>query len=229
MAMAQNVKIYNLRLGDEFPDFECETTVDKGSFHDMIGNNWAIMFSHPADFTPVCTTEMAAVAKLQGEFDKRGVKLFGLSCNSVEDHNKWLKDIKCTFGNEVTFPLIADEKREIAIMLGMLDPVLKDKKGLPMTVRNVFVINPKKQVALMLIYPPSTGRNFNEVLRCVDSLQLKSQGIATPANWHKGDDIVLLPSVKEQEQKERFPNMTATLPYLRMHAQPAEDDQKLEI
>jgi len=220
-------KQHYLRLGDEFPDFDCETTHGKGSFYSMIGNSWGILFSHPADFTPVCTTEMASVAKMQNDFESRGVKLFGLSCNSLKDHKNWVADIRENLDSKINFPLIADEDRSIAVMLGMLDQNLKDEKGLPMTVRNVFVIAPDKKVALILIYPPSTGRNFAEVLRCVDSLQLKCKGIATPANWQKGQNIVLLPSVSKEEQEKRFPKMEAVVPYLRMSPMPEEEgDEK---
>jgi len=216
-----------LRLGDHFPDFECETTQAKGSFHDMLGGKWAILFSHPADFTPVCTTEMGSVADMQEDFDKRGVQLFALSCNTVQEHKDWIVDIKQHLGSDVKFPIIADPDRKIAILLGMLDPDLKDAKGLPKTVRNVFIINPEKKVVLMMIYPPSTGRNFTEVLRCVDSLQLKCRGIATPANWQKGDKIVLLPSVSDEEAKKRFPKMEALRPYLRMSPMP-DEEMKME-
>merc|ERR1719285_569516 len=236
MALAEQKQVEQkqqyLRLGDRFPNFTCETTAGKGRFYDMIGNSWGILFSHPADFTPVCTTELASVASLQQEFDSRGVRLFGLSCNSLEDHEKWVADIEKNLNQKIIFPLIADEDRSIAFMLGMLDPEFKDAKGLPMTVRNVFIIAPDKKIALMLIYPPSTGRNFSEVLRCVDSLQLKTQGIATPANWKKGDNIVILPNVSKEEQEKRFPKMEAVVPYLRMSPMPVdemEDEKKLLI
>jgi alkyl hydroperoxide reductase subunit AhpC len=221
-----------IRLGDVTPDFEASTTQGKIKFHEWIGDSWCILFSHPADFTPVCTTDLGMVERLQKEFQKRNCKTIGLSCNSQDDHDKWAKDIIETQGlqdvcpkGKLSYPLIADHSREIAILYGMLDQNLKDAKGLPLTVRSVFVIAPDKIVKLLLTYPASTGRNFNEIIRVLDSLQLTAyHQVATPVNWKDGDDCVILPAVSDDDAKKKFPKgWKALRPYLRMTPQPVKD------
>jgi len=212
-----------IRLGHIAPDFEAETTTGDIKFHEWIGDSWAILFSHPGDFTPVCTTELGEVARLSKEFTKRGVKVIGISANGLSDHKKWIEDIN-SFGSKVAptdvqFPIIADEDRKISTLYDMLDEqdaTNRDAKGLPFTIRTVFVIDPKKIVRLMIAYPASTGRNFDEVLRVVDSLQIGDKNrITTPVNWQKGDDVIVHPSVTSEEAKVLFPDHTVHLPYLR--------------
>ncbi|KAM7305230.1 peroxiredoxin-6 [Ixodes scapularis] len=176
-----------LNLGDPFPNFTCDTTEGKIDFHEWLGNSWGILFSHPADYTPVCTSELARAAQLHHVFQKKGVKLIALSCDSVESHRGWIKDINA-FGElpdgPFPYPIIADEKRDIAVKLGMLDPVEKDKEGLPLTCRAVFIIGPDKKMKLSMLYPATTGRNFDEVLRATDSLLVtETRKVATPAGW----------------------------------------------
>ncbi|KAI0723457.1 cysteine peroxiredoxin [Earliella scabrosa] len=212
-----------LRLGDIAPDFEAPTTKGTIKFHEWIGNSWAILFSHPGDFTPVCTTELAEVARRAPDFEKRNVKLIGLSANGLADHEKWVTDINdwgSKFGpTDVQFPIIADEDRKISTLYDMLDyqdATNRDNKGLPFTIRTVFIIDPKKVIRLTLSYPASTGRNFDEILRVVDSLQIGDKyRVTTPVNWKKGDDVIVHPSVSNEEAKTLFPDFTIHKPYLR--------------
>lgn len=219
-----------VNLGDIFPNFTANTSSGVINFHDWIGDSWAILFSHPADFTPVCTTELGQVAKLVPEFEKRGVKLIALSCDDVESHNNWITDIKSYASiesEEFPYPIISDAKRELAIELGMVDPVEKDKEGLPLTCRAVFIIGPGKQLRLSMLYPATTGRNFDEILRVVDSLQLtEHKKVATPANWKQGGDCMVLPTVKQEDVPKLFPkgvkvcDVPSGKPYLRFTPQP---------
>ncbi|XP_038572324.1 peroxiredoxin-6 [Micropterus salmoides] len=199
-----------LLLGDEVPNFEADTTIGRIKFHDFLGSSWGILFSHPRDFTPVCTTELARAAKLSGEFKKRGVKMIALSIDSVEDHRNWSKDVMA-FNSEtespLPFPIIADDKRELSVQLGMLDPDERDKDGIPLTARCVFVIGPDKKLKLSILYPATTGRNFDELLRVIDSLQLTAQKkVATPVDWKPGDKVMVIPSLSEEEAAALFPN-----------------------
>ena len=207
-----------LLIGDEAPDFEAETTEGRIRFHDYIDGHWAVLFSHPKNFTPVCTTELGYTAKLKDEFAKRGVKVLGLSVDSLENHPKWNEDIAETQGQGVNFPLIADEDRSIATAYGMIHPNASDTT----TVRSVYVIGPDKKVKLSLQYPASTGRNFDEVIRVIDSLQLTANHkVATPVNWKSGEDVIIVPAVSDEEAKERFPGgWRAEKPYLRYVEQP---------
>ncbi|XP_036378039.1 peroxiredoxin-6 [Megalops cyprinoides] len=220
-----------LLLGDVFPNFEAETTIGKIKFHDFLGDSWGVLFSHPRDYTPVCTTELGRAARLSAEFSKRNVKMIALSIDSVEDHLGWSKDVMayngeapgCTF----PFPIIADDKRELAVMLGMLDPDERDKDGMPLTARCVFVIGPDKKLKLSILYPATTGRNFDELLRVIDSLQLTAQKrVATPVDWKPGDEVMVLPNIPEDEAAALFPAgvYTKDLPsgkkYLRYTPQP---------
>ncbi|XP_054718907.1 peroxiredoxin-6-like [Uloborus diversus] len=199
-----------VNLGDTFPDFTADTTIGKIRFHDFIKNSWSILFAHPADFTPVCTSELGRVAKLAPEFEKRGVKLLALSCDDVLSHEQWIEDIKSFACLETTkgfpFPIIADEKRELAVKLQMIDPEEKDKDGLPLTCRAVFVIGPDKKLKLSMLYPASTGRNFDEILRVVDALQLTDKKhVATPSDWKQGGELMVLPDVKDEDIPKLFP------------------------
>jgi alkyl hydroperoxide reductase subunit AhpC len=207
-----------IQLADTAPDFTAETTTGKIKFHEWIGNSWCILFSHPKDFTPVCTTELGAVAKLKPEFDKRNVKIIGLSVDPVTDHHKWANDIKETQGAALNFPLIADPDREISLKYGMIHPKANDT----FTVRSVFVIDPNKKVRLMITYPASAGRNFDEILRTIDSLQLTDKyKVATPVNWKHGQDVIIVPAVTNDEAKKLFPKGFKELkPYLRTTPQP---------
>lgn len=207
-----------LLLGDLAPDFEVDTTSGPLRFHDAIDGHWAVLFSHPKDFTPVCTTELGMTAKLKDEFDKRDVKVFGVSVDPIEDHHAWIGDIKDTQGVALNFPLIADPARTVASLYGMIHPNASDT----FTVRSLFVIGPDKKVKLKIEYPASTGRNFDEVLRVIDSLQLTAKHqVATPANWTSGDDVIIVPSLNDEAAKAKFPDGWKTLkPYLRMVAQP---------
>lgn len=202
----------HLRLGDTAPDFNAETTEGKINFHQWLGNSWGILFSHPADFTPVCTTELGRTAQLKVEFEKRNVKVIALSVDSVDSHHEWVKDINETQNTTVNFPIIADKDRTVAQAYDMIHPNALENA----TVRSVFIIGPDKKIKLTLTYPPSTGRNFNELLRVIDSLQLTaSQQLATPADWIDGDDVVISPSVSDEEAAKRFPGYKTVKPYLR--------------
>ena len=207
-----------VRLGDEAPDFSATTTAGPINFHEWLGDSWGVLFSHPADFTPVCTTELGAVANIEEEFKKRDVKIIALSVNSVDDHEGWIADINETQNAHVGFPLIADPERKVAELYDMIHPNALDN----MTVRSVFVIGSDKKVKLTLTYPASTGRNFDEILRVIDSLQLTANySVATPANWQDGDDCIVVPAVSDEEATEKFPRgFTAIKPYLRVTPQP---------
>jgi len=213
-----------LRLGSVAPDFEAETTQGKIKFHEFIGNEWAFFFSHPADFTPVCTTELGLVAALQEEFTARCVKPIGLSTNDLADHQKWIADINKVSNVDLKFPIIADKNRDVATLYDMLDyqdPTNRDLSGIPFSVRSVFIIDPKKTIRLILTYPASTGRNFDEILRAIDSLQLGDKyRITTPGNWKKGDDVIVHPSVKNDEAEKLFPGFKTVTPYLRLAKSP---------
>jgi peroxiredoxin len=207
-----------IRLGDEAPNFTAQTSEGEINFHNWIGNNWAILFSHPADYTPVCTTELGTVAKYKKEFDKRNVKVIALSVDGLESHKGWIKDINETQNTTVNFPIIADEDKKVASLYDMIHPNADNK----MTVRSVFVIGPDKKVKLMLTYPASTGRDFDELLRVIDSLQLTANHkVATPANWKSGEDCVIIPSITKEQLAENFPKGYKEIkPYLRVTPQP---------
>ncbi|MGO9005994.1 MAG: peroxiredoxin [Beijerinckiaceae bacterium] len=207
-----------LQLGDIAPDFEAETTEGKIHFHDWINNSWAVLFSHPKNFTPVCTTELGYTAKLKPEFERRRVKVVGLSVDPLSSHEKWADDIKDTQGQALNFPLIADPDRKVADLYGMIHPNASDT----LTVRSVFVVGPDKKIKLSLTYPASTGRNFDEILRVIDSLQLTAKHqVATPVNWKSGEDVIIVPSVSDEDAEKKFPNgWTALRPYLRIVPQP---------
>jgi len=209
----------SLRLGDTAPDFAAETTDGPIRFHEWAGNSWVVFFSHPRDFTPVCTTELGYVARLKPEWDKRGVKALGLSVDPVESHAKWANDIKQTQGYAPNFPIVADPDRKVANLYGMMHPAHDEVH----TVRTVFVIDPKKKVRLLITYPQTAGRNFDEILRVIDSLQLTdAHRVATPVNWKPGEDVIIVPAVTDAEAKERFPSgWKALTPYLRLTRQPA--------
>jgi len=208
----------SLRLGDTAPDFTAESTEGPIRFHDWVGDKWAILFSHPKDFTPVCTTELGYVARLKPEFEKRGVKAIGLSIDPVDSHKGWLKDIQETQGHAVNFPIIADPDRKVANLYGMIHPSHDEVY----TVRTVFVIDPKKKIRLMITYPQTTGRNFDEILRVIDSLQLTdAHRVATPVNWKQGEDVIIVPAVSDDEAKQKYPGgWKAPKPYLRIVPQP---------
>ncbi|MFN2262283.1 MAG: peroxiredoxin [Psychroflexus sp.] len=202
----------HLRLGDTAPDFTAETTEGNINFHEWLGEKWGMIFSHPADFTPVCTTELGRTSQLKSEFEKRGVKVIALSVDPLKDHNEWIKDINETQNTEVDFPIIADENRKVAELYDMIHPNTSENA----TVRSVFIISPDKKIKLTLTYPPSTGRNFNELIRVIDSLQLTAnEKLATPADWNQGDDAIISPSVSDEEAKKRFPDYKTVKPYLR--------------
>ncbi len=207
-----------LRLGDDAPDFTAETTEGTVRFHEWLGDGWGILFSHPADFTPVCTTELGVVAKLRAEFEKRNVKVIGVSVDPLDSHNGWVSDINETQNTTMNFPLIADPDKTVASMYDMIHPNEDDKA----TVRSVFVIGPDKKVKLTLTYPASTGRNFAEILRVIDSLQLTAyHQVATPVNWEDGEDCIIVPAVTDEEATEKFPKgFTTVKPYLRYTPQP---------
>jgi thioredoxin-dependent peroxiredoxin len=211
-------RLMTLQLGDLAPDFVQESTHGPISFHEWLGNSWGVLFSHPKDFTPVCTTELAEAARLKPEFEARNVKIIGLSVDPVTSHAKWETDIEETQGRRVNFPVLADADRKVANLYGMIHP----KADPAITVRSVFVIDPNKKLRLTLTYPPSTGRNFPEILRVVDSLQLTdAHKVATPVNWQNGDDVIIVPSLNDEEAKKRFPQGWKTLkPYLRVVPQP---------
>lgn len=207
-----------LRLGDIAPDFHAETTEGPIQFHDWLGDSWGVLFSHPADFTPVCTTELGTVANYVPEFKKRNTKVIALSVDGLESHKEWIKDINETQNTTVNFPIIADEDKKIATLYDMLHPNASEK----FTVRSVFVIGPDKKIKLTLTYPASTGRNFEELLRVIDSLQLTANySVATPANWKDGEDVVITPAVPDSDIPAKFPKgHTPIKPYLRMTPQP---------
>ena len=209
----------SLKLGDTAPDFTQESTDGPIHFYDWAGNSWVVLFSHPKDFTPVCTTELGAVAKLKPEFEKRGVKAIGLSVDPVKDHKEWSKDIAETQGASLNFPLLADSDRKVSNLYGMIHEKANDT----LTVRSVFVIDPNKKVRLTITYPASTGRNFDEILRVIDSLQLTdNHKVATPVNWKQGEEVIIVPSLQDPDEiKKRFPKGYRTLkPYLRYTPQP---------
>ncbi|HGL4260088.1 peroxiredoxin [Burkholderia dolosa] len=209
----------SLRLGDIAPDFEQESSLGRIKFHEWLGDSWGVLFSHPADYTPVCTTELGLTAKLKGEFEKRNVKVIALSVDSVESHKGWINDINETQQTVVGFPIIADADRKVSQLYDMIHPNANET----LTVRSLFVIDPNKKVRLIITYPASTGRNFDEVLRVIDSLQLTDNyKVATPGNWKDGDDVVIVPSLQDPEElKKRFPKgFNAVRPYLRLTPQP---------
>lgn len=207
-----------VRLGDIAPDFEAETSEGKIKFHEWLGNSWGVLFSHPADFTPVCTTELGAVAKLRAEFDKRNTKVVALSVDGTESHKQWIGDINETQNTAVNFPIIADPEFKVANLYDMVHPQVSDK----FTVRSVFVVGPDKKVKLTITYPASTGRNFDEILRVIDSLQLTANySVATPANWQHGEDVIITMAVKDEDIPAKFPKGHKRLrPYLRTTPQP---------
>jgi alkyl hydroperoxide reductase subunit AhpC len=208
----------SLRLGDIAPDFTAQTSEGEISFHDYIGNGWAVLFSHPADYTPVCTTELGTVAKYKPEFEKRNTKVIALSVDGLESHKGWIKDINETQNTTVNFPIIADEDRKVSELYDMIHPNANEK----FTVRSVFVVGPDKKIKLIITYPASTGRNFEELLRVIDSLQLTANySVATPANWKAGEEVVIAPAVSNEEAATKFPKgFKIVKPYLRLTPQP---------
>ncbi|GBF44118.1 antioxidant protein [Leptospira ellinghausenii] len=207
-----------LRLGDEAPNFQAETSEGKIDFHEYLGQSWGILFSHPKDYTPVCTTELGYVAKIKPEFEKRNVKVIALSVDPVDSHKGWISDINETQSTKVNYPIIADADKKVSNLYDMIHPNASETT----TVRSVFVVGPDKKVKLTLTYPASTGRNFDELLRVIDSLQLTSQySVATPANWKDGEDTIIVPSVSDEDAKKKFPKGFRTIkPYLRYTPQP---------
>jgi len=209
-----------LRLGSQAPDFEAETTHGNIKFHDFIGNSWTILFSHPADFTPVCTTELGEVARRSEDFKARNTKVIGLSANDLKSHAAWESDINKVNHCQVDFPIIADPTRQVSYLYDMIDEqdtTNVDQKGIAFTIRSVYIIDPKKTIRTILQYPASTGRQFDEILRIIDSLQLGDKNrITTPVNWKKGDKVIIHPSVKNEEAEKLFPGYETKLPYLRM-------------
>jgi alkyl hydroperoxide reductase subunit AhpC len=208
----------NIRLGDEAPDFTAETTEGKINLYEYLGDGWGVLFSHPKDFTPVCTTELGAVAKLKDQFAKRNAKVLAVSVDPLDSHASWISDINETQGTTVNFPIIADPDRTVADLYGMIHPNASDT----VTVRNVFIIGPDKKVKLIIVYPQSAGRNFQEILRVLDSLQLSAgYSVSTPADWKDGDDVIIMPAVSDEDAKQKFPKGFTTLrPYLRLTPQP---------
>jgi thioredoxin-dependent peroxiredoxin len=208
----------SIQLGQIAPDFEQDSSTGKIKFHDYLGHSWGILFSHPKDYTPVCTTELGEVARLTPEWAKRNVKVIGLSVDTADRHAGWEKDIEETQGQKVNFPMLADEDKKVSGLYGMIHPEADPS----VTVRSVYVIDPAKKVRLILVYPPSAGRNFEEILRVVDSLQLTdSHKVATPVNWRDGDDVIIVPSLSDEDAKTHFPEGFRTLkPYLRIVKQP---------
>jgi len=207
-----------LQLGDIAPNFTAETTEGTVDFYEYLGDGWGVLFSHPKDFTPVCTTELGEVARLKGEFDKRNTKVLGLSVDPVSSHEGWSQDITDATGQKLNFPLIGDPDRKVSDLYGMIHPNANDT----LTVRSVFVIGPDKKVKLTITYPASTGRNFAEILRVIDSLQLTSKySVSTPVNWTDGEDVIIAPAISDDDAKERFPKgFTTVKPYLRYTPQP---------
>ena len=217
-----------LRINDTAPNFEAETTQGPIRFHEWLGDSWGVLFSHPKDFTPVCTTELGYLAGLQSEFEKRNCKIIGLSVDTVTDHDKWKGDIEKAQGHKVTYPMIGDAELKVAKLYGMLPAEAGDTSvgrtpANNATVRTVFVIGPDKKIKLMLIYPMTTGRNFDEVLRVIDSMQLTAKhSVATPVNWKPGADVIIVPAVSDEEAKKKYPaGWNSVLPYLRVVAQPS--------
>jgi alkyl hydroperoxide reductase subunit AhpC len=209
----------SIRLGDIAPDFQQDSSEGRIRFHEWLGNSWGVLFSHPADFTPVCTTELGFTAKLKDQFAARGVKVIALSVDPVDSHHRWIEDINETQGTLVNFPIIADAARQVSDLYDLIHPNANDT----LTVRSLFIIDPNKKVRLIITYPASTGRNFNEILRVIDSLQLTdNHKVATPANWQDGDDVVIVPSLKDEDEiRQRFPRgYKAARPYLRLTPQP---------
>lgn len=208
----------SLQLGDVAPDFEAETTEGRIRFHDWLGNSWGVLFSHPKDYTPVCTTELGYTSKLGAEFARRGVKVLALSVDSIQDHHGWAKDIEQTQDCKLNFPIIADPEMKVANLYGMIHPKASDR----FTVRSVYIIDPNKKVRLTITYPASTGRNFDEILRVIDSLQLTDQHkVATPVNWKQGQDVIIVPSLSNDDARKLFPEgWNEIKPYLRLVAQP---------
>jgi len=208
----------SLQLGDTAPDFTAETTQGKINFYDFLGDSWGVIFSHPADYTPVCTTELGRTAALQKEFDKRGVKVIAVSVDPLDKHHGWTKDINETQNCNVEFPIIADEDKTVASLYGMIHPNASSTQ----TVRSLFIIGPDKKVKLIILYPASTGRNFNEVLRVIDSLQLTANhSVSTPADWNNGEDVIISPAINNEDAKTRFPKgFREVKPYLRYTPQP---------
>jgi alkyl hydroperoxide reductase subunit AhpC len=216
-----------LRINDDAPDFTAESTEGVIHFHEWLGDNWAVLFSHPKDFTPVCTTELGSIAKVKRDFDRRGVKLIGLSVDPVSDHHRWMHDIEETQGHKVNFPLIGDTDLKVAKLYGMLPAGAGESANGRTaadnaTVRSTFVVGPDKKIKLMFTYPMSTGRNFAELLRVIDSLQLTARHkLATPANWHPGDEVIIVPAVSDEDARKKFPNgWRAPKPYMRIVPQP---------
>ncbi|KAI1380789.1 mitochondrial peroxiredoxin PRX1 [Hypoxylon crocopeplum] len=209
----------HIRLGSEAPNFQAKTTHGDIDFHQWLGGSWAILFSHPADFTPVCTTELGAFARLAPDFARRGVKLIGLSANDLSSHERWIADINEVASTDLQFPIIADADRRVAFLYDMVDAqdlANIDEKGIAFTIRSVFVIDPSKKIRLTMMYPASTGRNTAEVLRVIDSLQaVDRKGIATPIDWHVGEDVIVPPSVSTEDAKKKFGNVREVKPYLR--------------
>ncbi len=207
-----------LRLGDEAPNFTAETTEGTLDFYDYLGNSWGVLFSHPKDFTPVCTTELGRVAALKPEFDKRNVKVVGLSVDPLESHRGWAGDIAETQGHALNFPLVADPDRKVSELYDMIHPNMAEN----VTVRSVFIIGPDKKVKLIITYPQSTGRNFDEILRVIDSLQLTANySVSTPSDWKQGEDVIIAPAISDEDAKAKFPKGWKTLkPYLRVTPQP---------
>ena len=207
-----------LRLGDTVPDFTQNSSMGEISFYDCAGDSWVVLFSHPADYTPVCTTELGEVAKLRSEFDKRNVKTIALSVDDSDSHKGWIGDINETQSTNVDYPILADGDKKVSDLYDMIHPNSDDK----VTIRSVFIIDPNKKLRLSLTYPPSTGRNFNEILRVIDSLQLTDNySVATPANWKEGEDVVVSPAIPTEEAKKKFPKGVEEIkPYLRMTPQP---------
>ena len=214
-------------IGDEAPNFQADTTEGKLDFYEFLGDNWGVLFSHPKDFTPVCTTELGAVARLKPEFDKRGVKVVGLSVDSTGDHEAWAKDIEETQGTAPNFPIIGDDDFTVSTLYGMLPGGTSGeaKSRTPadnMTVRNVYVIGPDKKVKLVLVYPMTVGRNFEEILRVIDSMQLNAKhAVATPADWKQGDDVIITAAVSNEDAEKKFPGYKTVKPYLRTTKQPS--------
>lgn len=209
----------SIRLGDTAPDFTQESTEGEFNFYQYLGDSWGVLFSHPKDFTPVCTTELGEVAKLKSEFEKRNVKVVGLSVDPTDSHKDWIKDINETQNTTINFPIVADSDRKVALLYDMVHPDADETA----TVRSVFVIKPDKTVALTITYPASTGRNFDEILRVIDSLQLTAKySVATPVNWKDGDDVVIAPAIQDEDElKQKFPKGYKVIrPYLRMTPQP---------
>jgi alkyl hydroperoxide reductase subunit AhpC len=218
-----------LAIGDTAPDFEADTTEGRIRFHDWIGDSWAVLFSHPKDFTPVCTTELGYMAKIKPEFDRRNTKIIGLSVDSSDDHERWAKDIEETQGTAPNYPIIGDADLQVSKLYGMLPADLAgDATGRTpadnQTVRNVFVVGPDKKIKLILVYPMTTGRNFDEVLRVIDSLQLTAQHkVSTPVNWNRGDDVIIAGSVSDEQAKEIFGDWQAPRPYIRIVPEPGAE------